>query len=137
MNTNVVTIARECIGRARYCFESEFSDPPRVVNCYTFVAWAFSECGVAVPSSLEGQLYRGVPVDPTDLQDGDLLFTTGRNRNFFTDSGRAVQGVGHVGFLTVRQTVIHASQRHGTVIETPLTELFHKLKFRGVYRIDR
>jgi cell wall-associated NlpC family hydrolase len=132
---NVVEKALSRIGISRYCFRSEYCNPPQVVNCYMFVAWAFAECGFFIPNSLEGQLYCGDLVDPPAPQDGDFVFTTGRNRNYFTDNDRAIAGVGHVGILTAERLVVHASRQRKTVVALPLMELLSSgLQFRGIYR---
>jgi cell wall-associated NlpC family hydrolase len=136
MYSDVIAVARSCVNKSRYCFLSEDSQPPESVNCYTFVCWAFRQCGVWLPPRLIGQLYCGFPIDAShEPWDGDLVFTTGHRQNFVTDLSRARQGIGHVILRTAIGTGIHSCSEAKTVVEVPLTEILGKLTLRGMYRL--
>lgn len=133
---NPVNVARLWVGISKYDFWEEHCYPPEVVNCYILVAWAYEQCGMWVPQTLLGQLYAGSLVQPDCTQDGCLIFTKGNwgNGGHFDDQ-RAVRGVGHVGLVSSKGTVIHASSVAGTVVEEPLGRFVGDRVFRGIYRI--
>lgn len=137
---NPVSVARKCIGISRYAFLEENAHPPNVVNCYIFVGWVYTQCGIVLPETLAGQLYAGAPIEFSNtLKDGDLIFRGDSHWGAYYDDDRAVEGVGHVGILTAAQTVIHASWKQGTVIEEIVEKFLangsNNSRFRGMYRI--
>lgn len=129
----IVQTARTFVGKTRYCFFQEACQPPESTNCFIFTSFVFHQHSIALPQDLLGQLYAGNPVALAEHSPGDLIFTQGRWRGY-QDAGRAQQKVGHVGIVTERATVIHASWQLGRVAEDSL-EKFLGSKFRGIYRV--
>jgi len=76
---------------------------PRALDCSGFVQRAFADIGVAMPRTAREQAGIGDAPHPGDLQPGDLLFFWGGN------------GAQHVAIYAGRDSIIHASSRHGRV----------------------
>lgn len=127
---------RSLIGSSRYVFGAEPHEAPDVVSCQTFVWWLYGESGITIPHLISAQIQLGSCVRTfQEGKCGDLVFARGLTYNF-TDEGRARDGVGHVGVLTARGTVLHASSRARTVTEESLEcFLVRRDRFRGIYRI--
>ena len=138
MYPEVVAAARECVGKSHYRFWPEISEAPHIVNCYTFVTWAFWQDGILLPNCLRALLYCGIPVtDMTQLRDGDLVFTSGLKCDFVQKhESRANGGVGHVILAEADGTGIHACSVARCVVQAPLSQLLSgPLHLRGIYRL--
>ena len=75
----------------------------RALDCSGFVQRAFADIGVAMPRTAREQAGVGDAPYPGDLQVGDLLFFWGGD------------GAQHVAIYAGRDSIIHASSRHGRV----------------------
>lgn len=75
----------------------------RALDCSGFVQRAFADIGIAMPRTAREQAGVGDAPHPGDLQPGDLLFFWGGN------------GAQHVAIYAGRDSIIHASSRHGRV----------------------
>lgn len=119
-----IRAARDQIGISHYNWEHDESNPPDVVNCYTFVAWVFTLQGIHLPYDLSEQRAFGQPVDLHNAIEADVIFTPG-----------SWNGFGHNGILTAEGTIIHASQKAKTVIEEDLDVFRQNKGFKCVVRI--
>jgi hypothetical protein len=71
-------------------------------------------------------------VKPEQAKAGDLAFSAGLHTWYWDDPS---DGVGHIGFVTDDQTVIHAANSDEGIIEEPLSEWRSWSGFRGVRRL--
>ena len=78
-------------------------ESPRALDCSGFVQRAFADIGVTMPRTAREQAGVGDAPYPGDLQVGDLLFFWGS------------AGAQHVAIYAGRDSIIHASSRHGRV----------------------
>jgi cell wall-associated NlpC family hydrolase len=100
------------------------------VDCSNFTSVMVNNAlGIKFPSSPETQSRaRNVEYikNIDDLQFGDLIFFTGRNRN--------AKRLGHVGFYIGNGLFAHSSSGRG-VIYTHISESYYTPRFRGGGRI--
>lgn len=129
---DILALARGCIGNSRFAKRADPSSAPGVVNCSSLTKWLFGRCGIWLPRLCVQQRSMGQPVSPSGASAGDLLFTTARFNLYADDPG---DGVGHVGIVTERQTVIHAKGRRSGVVEEPLGRFIAPDRFRGLRRL--
>ena len=117
-------------------------DAPREFDCSSLVAWLFAQAGVSIPRVVIDQFVYGEPVEESDLQAGDVVFSVSnensRKEHTFTlladgkeyvhsgpmrESQEYMQGtevgggVSHNGIYLGSGKVIHASNKHGVTIE--------------------
>lgn len=128
---DLISLARECIGRTRYLRGVSRALAPALVDCSTFVAWLYGRRGIWLPRRTIQQRAFGEVVSLPDLIRDDLVFTTGRNNYYETDPADAV---GHVGIATGEGTVIHAANSRIGVKEVDLGEFQNAMTFRGARR---
>lgn len=127
------------MGSARYDRSAQLAEAPHVVNCITFTAWVFRQCGIIIPAKLE-QIECGVEIVPDDLARGDLVFSTGVQSYLQHPRYGAI---GHVGFWAGNGCVIHATRRGplNGIIEEPLGQFLrghhggHHDSIRAVKRL--
>lgn len=131
IDVNIVTLARECIGKSKYQRAAKPSQAPGVVDCSSFVKWLYSQLGIWLPRRSIQQRELGEPIDLSSLQAGDLIFVSGFIDYFYEDPA---DGVGHVGITTGEQTIIHAKNKKEGVIESSLADFIANGKFRGARR---
>jgi len=130
---NVVRIARSMIGRAQYKRGTRFATAKeRVFDCSTFTKWVYAQLGAWLPR-LAVQQMKATWINSCALEQarmGDLIFRSGFF-NFYDDGPK--RGIGHVGIVAGKNTVIHANNKSRGVSEDP-TDLFlgSKARFRGV-----
>jgi cell wall-associated NlpC family hydrolase len=103
----LVSRARGQLG-TRYVFGG--AEPGAGLDCSSFARYAMEALGVRLPrtANQQAQIGRPVPRDPNLLRPGDLL-------TFGTPSH-----VSHVGIYLGQGRFIHASVKHGEVIETTI-----------------
>lgn len=80
------------------------STGPMAYSCNGLVESVFGQAGLALPAGAAEQMATGVPVDPTNIQPGDLVYF-----------GPAAQGVQHVGIALDPSTVLAADARATSV----------------------
>ena len=132
---DIIRTARLCVGNARYCFCSEHSRGLDIVNCHMFIQALFGNHGVVLPSSFYRLLRGSVVVFRDRYEPGHLLLTRALWGGICLP-GKGICGGGHVGLITDCETVIHASFRHGTVVEEPLAPfLCDNSQFCGILGI--
>ena len=103
----LVSRARGQLG-TRYVFGG--AEPGAGLDCSSFARYAMEALGVRLPrtANQQAQIGRAIPRDPSLLRPGDLL-TFGSARH-----------VSHVGIYLGQGRFIHASVKHGEVIETTI-----------------
>ncbi|MEK7649998.1 MAG: NlpC/P60 family protein [Patescibacteria group bacterium] len=132
IEVDIPTIARGFVGKAKYRRGARLSKAPSVFDCSSFMKWLYAERGIWLPRRSIQQREVGTFIHFQDIAACDLLFTTGAQNYFFDDPA---DGVGHVGIVTDRETVIHAANSKVGIIETPLHSFVNEENFRGARRI--
>jgi len=133
IETDVVAIARERVGKAAYRRGAHLFDAPDVFDCSSFTKWVYGLCGVWLPRRPVQQRECGVRVPLYQVGAGDLVFTKGA-RNLYIDDPN--EEVGHVGIATTVGTVIAAHSPDVGVVEIPLERFVRdRERFRGVRRV--
>jgi hypothetical protein len=104
-----VALARSRIG-APYLWGAE---GPDAFDCSGLVYWAYSQLGVQVPRTAQPQFEWALPIEPSQLQPGDLVFWQGTYPT--SDS------VSHVGMYTGNGMVVMATDTGDFVREVALS----------------
>jgi cell wall-associated NlpC family hydrolase len=132
-NVSMIEMVRQYIGIAKYRRGAAITEAPGVFDCSTLTKWAYGQRGIWIPRhSIAQRDYYDSVVTPTELtQAADLAFTTGF-RNYYWGND-PTYGVGHVGLITERNTVIHAANSKTGLAEVDLKN-FTKVS-RGVRRL--
>lgn len=91
-----VALARSRIG-APYVWGAE---GPDAFDCSGLVYWAYSQLGVQVPRTAQPQFEWALPIEPSQLQPGDLVF--------FQICCQSTDTVTHVGMYIGNGQMIHA-----------------------------
>lgn len=128
---DVISIARECIGKSTYKRGSSIHKAPEQMDCSSFMKWLYAQRGIKLPRRSIQQRQLGKTVEIADLIAGDLIFVSGHINYYFDDPA---DGVGHVGIATGENTVIHAANSKVGIIETEVEKFIQK-GFRGARRI--
>ena len=133
MDVNLSELARNWVGsNIRYKRGAKMSEAPMRVSCSSFMKWLFSQKGIDLPRRALQQKEFGKPCHG-DPAPECLIFKTGaisyyREREEF--------GIGHVGMVTDRGTVIHATNAEPAVEEVSLKEFIGDPRsHRGARRI--
>ncbi len=132
VEVDIISLARECVGKSVFKKNSRVEWAPGVVDCSSFVKWLYSMRGIRIPRRPIQQSVFGVAVEELDIRVGDLVFKSGA-RDLYWDDPKF--GVGHVGIVTEKRSVIHASI--GGVVEVPFSEFSSAQHYRGARRIVR
>jgi hypothetical protein len=132
ISVDLVPLARSLVGIAQYRRGARLSEAPHIFDCSSFIKWLYGQKGIWLPRRSIQQREFGTPVNPCDIQAGDIVFISGFIDYYHTDPRN---GVGHVGLATGENTVIHAANRKVGVIESPYTEFAKDNKLRGIQRI--
>jgi cell wall-associated NlpC family hydrolase len=88
---------------------------PRVFDCSGLTQWAWGQAGVTIGPDTYTQVKQGVPVAPSDVQAGDLIFP-----KYSWDS----HGPGHVQLAISPTEVVHAPQTGDVVRIAPMPKDF-------------
>src|SRR5258708_13104510 len=120
----MLAIARSYIGKSVYRRCSFMREAPLVVDCASLIKWLYGQRGIWLPRDLILWLKLGTSILISELAKGDLIFTDGyTNRTI-----KSIGSIGHVGMVTDRHTIIHATNKVG--IEEISFDLFlHQQKF--------
>jgi len=132
IDVDIIAEARSCIGRSRFVKRVHPDRAPDEVNCSSLVWWLLSRRGVGLPRLAIQQRGKGRRVSSEEMIAGDLIFMTAR-LNLYLDDPR--DGVGHVGLVTERGTVIHAKGVRSGVVEEKPDRFLAPSRFRGVRRL--
>jgi hypothetical protein len=136
---NLLSIARNRIGDTTYQRGAALWDAPKILDCSSLIWWTYRQNGISLPRYSMNQRQMSVDTgikskeDLKNLQTGDLVFLKGRHSYYLTD---AEDGVGHVGFATGQDTVIHAANGKRGVVEDSVEDFIGDWSnFRGAGRI--
>ena len=128
IEVNLETLALNQIGKALYKRGARFDQAPHIVDCSMFVKWLYAQKGIWLPRhSIDQREYGRAAHTPKPF---DLIFQEG-HKSYYWHNPK--DNVGHVGIITTRQTIVHASGSKYNVIETPLQNWLGP-KFRGFRR---
>jgi len=113
---------RSVLGRATYKLGALLCEAPRMFDCSSFTQWLYVSVDQFIPRLSYQQFESCEFWRPARLAcPGDLVF----RRNIYARSTICpVLGVGHVGFVTLDLSVLHATSRAGTVVEESLDDFF-------------
>jgi len=129
---DVVSTARECVGKSKYKRGARPSEAPAVVDCSSFTKWVYGQRGIWLPRRSIQQAGYGIGVSFKNLRAGDLVFVSGFIDRYHRDPS---WGIGHVGIFSGENTLIHAANTHENVTETPIEKFTDSgKKWRGARR---
>ena len=80
------------------------ASPGRAFDCSGLTMWAWSQGGVSLPHSAQGQYDMSTHISQSQLQPGDLVFF-----------GSSTGSIGHVGIYVGGGTMVHAPHSGATV----------------------
>lgn len=117
---NLLEAARSCVDKAIYERGVDFRLAPSTVDCSSLTKWLYALRGIWLPrlAIQQSEMGEEIPLD-AEPQLGDLFFSPGRFAMSRSKKADAPQ-IGHVGFATGEETVIHASCWKGQVREVPI-----------------
>ncbi|MFZ2205450.1 MAG: NlpC/P60 family protein [Minisyncoccia bacterium] len=128
---DLIELARQCIGKSQYRRGVKISEAPAVLDCSSFMKYLYSQRGIWLPRRSIQQRELGEIIKLEEVLFGDLIFISGCI-DYYIDN--PLDGVGHVGIVADKNTVIHAANRKNGVIESSITDFVGKEKFRGARR---
>lgn len=131
IEVELITLARQCVGKSLYRRGARFSEAPTVVDCSSLIKWLYGQRGIWLPRRSIQQRELGESIQIGDIIAGDVVFVSGRIDYYRVDPST---GVGHVGIATGNNGVIHAADKKAGVVENSLDKFVGKTKFRGVRR---
>jgi cell wall-associated NlpC family hydrolase len=99
---------------------------PDGFDCSGLVFWVYSQLGLQVPRTTWEQLEWATPIEPSQLQPGDLVF-------FASTSGSS--GISHVGIYVGGGGVVMAVNNGDIVREVPLAEPYWSDHFAAAGRL--
>jgi cell wall-associated NlpC family hydrolase len=73
----VTQVGQKYIGNSTYVFgggRNSYDIANGRFDCSAFVAWSFSQVGISLPASTDGQKNAGRQVSTSDMRPGDLVF---------------------------------------------------------------
>jgi len=117
-----VALARSKIG-APYVWGAT---GPDAFDCSGLVLWVYSRLGLEVPRTAQQQFEWAVPVEPSQLQPGDLVFY----ENTYATSDR----ITHVAIYVGGGMVVMATGNGGFVREVPLSDPYWMSHFASTGR---
>ena len=100
---------------------------PEGFDCSGYVQYLYKKHGINLPRTALSQSKTGTPVQPDNLQKGDLVF-------FLTDKKRGIP-VTHVGIYLGNGEFIHAASRKKGIIISPLDHGHYQQCYVGARRI--
>ncbi len=112
-----VEVARSRIG-APYVWGAE---GPDAFDCSGLVLWVYSQLGLQVPRTAQQQFEWAVPIEPAQLQAGDLTFY----ENTYPSPDR----ITHVGIYVGGGVVVMATSTGDYVREVPLSDPYWSAHF--------
>lgn len=129
---------RALVGQVDFRRGALLTEAPQTFRCSSLTQWFYAQIGILLPrlAVQQREWALGENIEPDNLIAGDLIFKSGV-RDLYEKNPD--DGVGHVGIMTERKTVLNASkitnQQIYGLIETPLEHFIDETKFRGAKRI--
>lgn len=114
----ILEIAPKYIGTPYKYGSSITFDAPKFFDCSGFIAFIYSEAGIAIPRVSIDQYFFGDEVTEDDLRPGDLIFAVGTAKDHakthketveFLPGTKFEKGINHVGLYLGDGDVIHAN----------------------------
>lgn len=131
---DVVALARSRVYAATYQRGVKMELTPHVFDCSSLVKWVYGQKWIWLPRhSISQASYIPCEVSIAEAQCGDLLFTSGRQNYYWTDPAL---GIGHVGIMTERNTVIHAASTIRGIVEDSIEDFLESCPLRTVRRVS-
>ncbi len=109
LDVNIFDLARDLIGKIEYKRSISLEAAPKIFSCATFVRYLYAQLGIELPVYAVDQSKMGIEVSINLLRAGDLVFAKGRLPQYDFDPNT---GIGHVGLLTDKGTVLHTTNLH-------------------------
>ncbi len=94
-------------------------------DCSGFTRYVYAKYGVSLPHSSAAQASRGISINRSDLQPGDLVF--------FQTTGR---GISHVGIYIGNGNFVHAASRGRGVTVDSINSGYYSPRYRGARRVS-
>lgn len=94
-------------------------------DCSGFTRYVYAKYGVSLPHSSAAQAGRGVSINRSELQPGDLVF--------FQTGGR---GISHVGIYIGNGNFVHAASRGRGVTVDSINSGYYSPRYRGARRVS-
>ncbi len=116
-------LARQYVGRSKYCLRASLDLAPDIIDCSSFTQWLYAQIGLSIPrlSFQQFESCRSL-VLPSEAQIGQLMF----RRSFYSRSNLCpLLVVGHVGLYVGNGNIVHASFRSKTVVEESIKNFFN------------
>jgi len=117
-----VALARSRIG-APYVWGAA---GPDAFDCSGLVFWAYTQLGVQVPRTAQPQFEWALPIEPSQLQPGDLVF--------FQGTWATSDPISHVGMYTGNGMVVMATDTGDFVREVALSNPYWSAHFAAAGR---
>ncbi len=142
LDVDVVEIARELVGKARWKFGVFLHEMPCFLDCSALTKWVYGQKGIWLPRrSMQqyqycqqyGQIIEGVDL----IQPGDLVFMSSHYKyQRLTDSD---EGIGHVCLAVDKDNIICATNSGlgNDVVEISLAKALELRKIRAIGRVFR
>ncbi len=132
INVDIISEARNLVGRSQYHRGARLSEAPAILDCSSLVKYIYGLSGIWLPRRSIQQREIGQIIDLPNRQSGDLIFCSGRIDYYKDDPA---DGVGHVGIISGPDTVIHAANNKVGIIESAISSFTQDGKFRDIRRI--
>lgn len=132
IDVDLIRLAGTRVGNSLYRRGSRMFEAPKIMDCSSFMKWLYGQRGIWLPRRSIQQRALGKLVEVKNIRAGDLLFVSGRIDYYIDDPA---DGVGHVGILTGKGTVIHAANKKVNIVESTIDSFIGgKNDFRGIRR---
>ena len=122
---NVLSIAKDYIGKPYLYGASIRRDAPNSFDCSSFVAYLYAISGIHIPRISIDQYAFCDSVEKSAIQPGDLIFSNSEKGNIWHETQEYMTGtptdigVDHVGMYLGNGEVVHSSRyKDGVVSET-------------------
>ena len=99
---------------------------PDAFDCSGLVLWVYSRLGLEVPRTAQQQFEWAVPIEPSQIQPGDLVF--------YENTSSSPDRVTHVGVYVGGGMVVMATNGGDFVREVPLSDGYWSAHFAGAGR---
>ncbi|MDO8612263.1 MAG: bifunctional lytic transglycosylase/C40 family peptidase [Dehalococcoidia bacterium] len=99
---------------------------PEAFDCSGLVLWVYEQLGLQVPRTAQQQFEWAVPIEPSQLQPGDLVF--------FEGTYPSADRMTHVGIYVGNGTLVMATNTGDFVRQVPLSDPYWSAHFAGAGR---
>lgn len=131
LEVDLMVLAGNTLGSA-YRRSARLHEAPEIFDCSSLMKWLYGQLGVEIPRRAIQQRDFGRLISASEIRPGDLIFSKGRIPYYVNNPEN---GVGHVGMITDKRTVIHAANKQLGVTEIALEGFADENNLRGYRRI--